>query len=188
VDPEIARDEKTVAYFDDHVPEYGSIRLAPAAGFVKAHATSGSSLIDLGAVRLRRRRGGSPSSDRLDAAGFSPARRVGGGEQQADAQTRRVPDRARAGVLPPRGDDRSVLRQEGSDQRHKRAHPGVRYWNNIGPPVVSYYTNDRLEEMMQAGASSAVVDRDVKEETLPRALAHRLTKTSTTLIVQKLPA
>ncbi len=43
-----ASDPGTVAYFDDHIPEYGSTRLRYAAEYLSRNATPDSSLIDLG--------------------------------------------------------------------------------------------------------------------------------------------
>lgn len=41
-------DASTVAYFDEHVPEYSTARLAHAAAFISEHATPEASLIDIG--------------------------------------------------------------------------------------------------------------------------------------------
>jgi SAM-dependent methyltransferase len=41
-------DADTVAYFDDHVPDYSPERLETAAAFIREHAPPGASLIDLG--------------------------------------------------------------------------------------------------------------------------------------------
>jgi SAM-dependent methyltransferase len=48
--------------------------------------------------------------------------------------------------------------------------PILGYWNNIGPPVVSYYTLDQLLTMLEAGERSELVDRHVEPG---RALASR---------------
>jgi SAM-dependent methyltransferase len=58
------------------------------------------------------------------------------------------------------------------------------YWNNIGAPVVSYYTNEELEEMVVAGGRGEVVMRDIDPEGLGRLNAV-LNKTNTTMVVRK---
>jgi len=59
------------------------------------------------------------------------------------------------------------------------------YWNNIGAPVVSYYTNEELEDMVRAGGRAEVVARDIEPEALGRLNAV-LNKTNTTIVVKKL--
>lgn len=49
----------------------------------------------------------------------------------------------------------------------KRRIPILGYWNNIGPPVVSYYTNEDLEEILEAGRASKVVLRDIRAAAVP---------------------
>jgi SAM-dependent methyltransferase len=60
------------------------------------------------------------------------------------------------------------------------------YWNNIGAPVVSYYTNEELEAMVQAGGRAEIVRRDIEPESLGRLNAV-LNKTNTTVVMRKLP-
>jgi SAM-dependent methyltransferase len=59
------------------------------------------------------------------------------------------------------------------------------YWNNIGAPVVSYYTNEELEEMVRGAGRAEVVARDIEPEALGR-LNTVLNKTNTTIVVRKL--
>lgn len=59
------------------------------------------------------------------------------------------------------------------------------YWNNIGEPVVSYYTNEELEQMVTANGRAEVVARDIDPEALGRLNAV-LNKTNTTIVVRKL--
>ena len=58
------------------------------------------------------------------------------------------------------------------------------YWNNIGAPVVSYYTNEELEDMVRAGGQAEVVAREIEPEALGRLNAV-LNKTNTTIVVRK---
>ena len=58
------------------------------------------------------------------------------------------------------------------------------YWNNIGAPVVSYYTNEELEDMVRAGGRAEVVAREIEPEALGRLNAV-LNKTNTTIVVRK---
>ena len=59
------------------------------------------------------------------------------------------------------------------------------YWNNIGAPVVSYYTNEELEDMVRADGRAEVVAREIEPEALGRLNA-LLNKTNTTIVVKKL--
>ncbi|HWT94594.1 MAG TPA: class I SAM-dependent methyltransferase [Solirubrobacteraceae bacterium] len=58
------------------------------------------------------------------------------------------------------------------------------YWNNLGAPVVSYYTNEELVELATAGGRAEVVARDIDPEPLGRLNA-LLSKTNTTIVVRK---
>jgi SAM-dependent methyltransferase len=58
------------------------------------------------------------------------------------------------------------------------------YWWNIGAPVVSYYTNEELQEMVTAGGRAELVARDIDPAPLGR-LGALLSKTNTTLVVRK---
>jgi SAM-dependent methyltransferase len=57
-------------------------------------------------------------------------------------------------------------------------------WNNIGPPVVSYYTNEQLIEMVEAGGRNEIVAKWIEPERLAPALRPILNKTNTTLVVR----
>ena len=57
-------------------------------------------------------------------------------------------------------------------------------WANIGPPVVSYYTNEQLEAMATAPPGAEIVGREIKD---PRRLGGVLRRTRTTLIIRKTP-
>ncbi|TKJ39700.1 hypothetical protein CEE37_10500 [candidate division LCP-89 bacterium B3_LCP] len=60
-------------------------------------------------------------------------------------------------------------------------------WNNIGAPVVSYFTNEQLEDMISGMTRCHLVDRGIKEKrigTLMR-LAGIRRRTDSTFIVRK---
>jgi len=54
-------------------------------------------------------------------------------------------------------------------------------WNNIGAPVVSYFTNERLEALVR-GAGMPIVEREIEPLPLPAPVGAFLRKTYTTLI------
>ena len=58
-------------------------------------------------------------------------------------------------------------------------------WNNIGPPVVSYYTNEQLVEMVQARGAAELVDQVREPAHLGRGVNILLSKTDITLISRK---
>ncbi len=60
------------------------------------------------------------------------------------------------------------------------------YWNNIGPPVVSYYTNEELREMAMMSGPVRIVVFDAEEMAVPRLARRIMRKTSTTMIVEKI--
>ena len=62
------------------------------------------------------------------------------------------------------------------------------YWNNIGAPVVSYYTEPVLEEMLRAGEPATVVERHVERWEPPRLVRPLVGKASVTLIARKASA
>jgi SAM-dependent methyltransferase len=60
------------------------------------------------------------------------------------------------------------------------------YWNNIGAPVVSYYTNEELVEMVERTPGLEIVEREVKPDSLGPVLDRVLRKTSTTLAARRI--
>jgi ubiquinone/menaquinone biosynthesis C-methylase UbiE len=237
----VPRDEETVAYFDQHVPEYGSARLEPAARFIKEHAGPGASLIDLGCGTGNTLEYLMSASGIVDVAGLDVSSnclskveerlgcktylgsildkdlvdRIGpnydfavvaavlhhliGGTRSESARHAELAVANSKRVLKPGGHlivhepiyypaaamSALFYLKKGLTRVTSRRVGLFGYWNNIGPPVVSYYTNERLEEIVQAGERADVVDRDIKVETVPTALRPVLRKTSTTLILRK---
>jgi SAM-dependent methyltransferase len=59
-----------------------------------------------------------------------------------------------------------------------------RWDNNIGPPVVSYYTNEELFEMID-GAQGEIVERDIQPQAWSPGLDRILRKTNTTVVARK---
>ena len=58
-------------------------------------------------------------------------------------------------------------------------------WNNIGPPVVSYYTNEQLVDMVEANGAAELVEQVREPAVLSRGVNSVLTKTDLTLISRK---
>jgi SAM-dependent methyltransferase len=237
----VARDEATVAYFDDHVPEYSNERLEPASRFVRSHAAPESTLIDVGC-------GTGNTLEYLVAE--TGIRRVAGLDISANCLEKtaaRLPcethlgsilDRELADEIGPRFDFAVVAavlhHLIGSTRRESRRYaelavanskrllqpgghlivlepvyspypamtalfyvkkgvsrfthrrvPVLGYWNNIGPPVVSYYTTDRLKEIVKAGEPGVLVDEHVDESSPPRPLRRLIGRAVTTLMVRK---
>jgi hypothetical protein len=60
------------------------------------------------------------------------------------------------------------------------------YWNNIGPPVVSYYSLSQLEAMTAANGRAEVVQRKIEPERLSAPAGWLLRKQNVILVAQKL--
>jgi SAM-dependent methyltransferase len=58
------------------------------------------------------------------------------------------------------------------------------YWNNLGAPVVSYYTNEQLEEMVSGVRGLKIVERHIDPDPLGPVVNRVLSKTNTTVIAQ----
>jgi SAM-dependent methyltransferase len=238
---EVARDEETVAYFDEHTPEYGTSRLEPAARFIREHGGAGASLVDVGCgvgntLEYLVKAGRLESAAGLDVS----ARCLEQTRERVDAETFHgsVLDRALVDSIGPRFDFAvvaAVLHHLIADSRRdSRKHaelavanskrllkPGGHlivhepvyspysamtalfyvkktvtrmtdrrvglfgYWNNIGAPVVSYYTESVLEEMMLAGEPASIVARHEERWEPPRLVKPLIGKASLTLIARK---
>jgi SAM-dependent methyltransferase len=59
------------------------------------------------------------------------------------------------------------------------------YWYNLGAPVVSYYSNEELEQMVTADGRAELVAREIEPQSIGRVGAV-LNKTNTTVVVRKL--
>jgi SAM-dependent methyltransferase len=66
----------------------------------------------------------------------------------------------------------------------KRRIPVLGYWNNIGPPVVSYYTNEDLEQILRSGAPGEIVFRDIQQDRVPAAARPFIRRFNSTLAVK----
>jgi SAM-dependent methyltransferase len=238
---DVARDEDTVAYFDEHTPEYGTSRLEPAARFIREHRREGTSLIDVGCgvgntLEYLVRAGDVKGPAGLDVS----ARCLEQTRERVDAETflGSVLDRELVDSIGPRFDFAVVAavlhHLIGDTRRESREHaelavanskrllkPGGHlivhepvyspysamtalfhlkkavtrvtdrrvgvfgYWNNIGAPVVSYYTEPVLEEMLLAGEPATVVERHEERWEPPRLVRPLVGKASVTLIARK---
>jgi SAM-dependent methyltransferase len=58
-------------------------------------------------------------------------------------------------------------------------------WNNIGAPVVSYYSNEELLRMVTAGGRAEIVAKDIEPDDLGR-LNLVLNKTNTTILARNI--
>lgn len=58
-------------------------------------------------------------------------------------------------------------------------------WYNIGPPVVSYYTNAQLIRMVGSVYGAEIVDREIWEKRVRAFPMYLLGRTNTTLVVRK---
>lgn len=237
---EVVRDEATVAYFDDHVPEYSVERLQRAADLINARKSGDSALIDVGcgtgntlaylheATGLDRLVGIDVSSRCLEKAAeqvegdlhhgsildrelverigpqFDFAivaavlhHLIGRSRKESRAYARLAMEHVLA-LLRPGGHaivmepifypslamDGVFWLKKGLTRVTSRRIPVLGYWHNLGPPVVSYYTNEELVDMVR-GAGARVVDVEIEEQRLPRALDAVLRRTDTTVLGRK---
>jgi SAM-dependent methyltransferase len=237
----VAEDAATIAYFDEHVPEYEHERLEFAGRFIRYHTQPGASLIDLGCgvgnvLDFLKRTAGIAEVVGVDVSENCLAR----------TRERVVCETFRGSIFDPvfvatieRRFDFAVLAAVlhhliGRSRKHSRRYaelalqnaaslvkPGGYvivhepifyppsamtgmfylkkavsqlstrrvgiggYWNNIGAPVVSYYTNEQLEEMVSCTPSLAVTERNVEPESLGPLLDRMLRKTNTTLVARR---
>jgi len=238
---EVARDEETVAYFDEHTPEYGTSRLDPAARFIRKHGGEGASLIDVGCGVGNTLEYLVDAAKLKDVAGLDvSARCLEQTRERVEAETflGSVLDRELAESIGPRFDFAVVAavlhHLIGGSRRESREHaeeavanskrmlkPGGHlivhepvyspyaamtalfhlkktvtrvtdrriglfgYWNNIGAPVVSYYTEPVLEQMLTAGDPAVVVERHVERWEPPPLVRPFVGKASVTFIARK---
>jgi SAM-dependent methyltransferase len=62
--------------------------------------------------------------------------------------------------------------------------PMFGYWNNIGPPVVSYYTNEELAAMVEAVPGLRIVEHHADRASLGPLLGRVIRKDDTTLVAR----
>jgi SAM-dependent methyltransferase len=236
----VGHDPDTVAYFDDHVIDYGTDRLEPVADAIARLGNSGS-LVDLGCgtgntLQFVRDQTGvtevvgidvSPkclerTKERLGcevhlgsimdpevAGGFAGRfdyavvaavlhHLIGRSRKQSREFARMAVDNALT-MLKPGGhlivvepifypslamDGIFYLKKAVTRMTSSRVKLGS--WdNNIGPPVVSYYTNEELFEMVTGKGHGEIVERDIQPQALPRGANLLLRKTDTTVVVRK---
>ncbi|MBD0293408.1 MAG: class I SAM-dependent methyltransferase [Jiangellaceae bacterium] len=67
---------------------------------------------------------------------------------------------------------------------HRRLALGS-YWNNVGAPVVSYYSRDHVLAMVRAQPIARVVLEDNAPQPLSRLAAQVVTKSNTTVVAQR---
>jgi SAM-dependent methyltransferase len=62
--------------------------------------------------------------------------------------------------------------------------PIMGYWNNIGAPVVSYYTNEELATMLAGAGALTIVEQDIQDAPMGPLLGRLLRKTNTTMVAR----
>jgi SAM-dependent methyltransferase len=62
--------------------------------------------------------------------------------------------------------------------------PIMGYWNNIGAPVVSYYTNEELASMLEGTGGLTIVEREIEAAPMGPLLGRVLRKTNTTMVAR----
>jgi SAM-dependent methyltransferase len=62
------------------------------------------------------------------------------------------------------------------------------YWNNIGPPVVSYYSHRDVRELVRRQPGATVVHAEATPQPLTRLAGAVLTKTGTTVMARRAAA
>jgi SAM-dependent methyltransferase len=238
----MTEDADTVAYFDQHVPEYSTGRLDFPAEFIAGHRAPDSAIVDIGCGA------GNTLAHLRDATGIQDLCGIDVSERLLERTREKVPGcethlgsildeqlverigqrfdfaviaavlhhligrtrRASRGqaaqavlgalaLLRPGG--HLIVVDEGFSPSLavdalfyvKKAVTRVTsrrvgifgYWNNIGPPVVSYYTNEQLFELVAADGRTVLVDSRIEPERLSRPAGLALSKANTTIIVRK---
>jgi SAM-dependent methyltransferase len=235
-------DADTVAYFDDHVPEYSTWRLDFPAEFISRHRKPDSAIVDLGCgagntlAHLRDATGverlcGIDVSERLleRTREEAPGAETRLGSILDDALVEEIGPRFDFAVIAAvlhhligrtRGQSRQLafqavenalglLRPGGHLIVVDEAFSPVRvvdalfyvkkgltritservglfgYWNNIGPPVVSYYSESVLRSMVEAGGRATIVDSRREPERLSPPAGYVFSKVNLTLVARK---
>jgi SAM-dependent methyltransferase len=234
-------DPDTVAYFNDHVPEYSTGRLSYPAEVIRREKREGSAIVDIGcgagntlghlrevtgieqvcgldvsAKLLERARQEVPGiethlgsildSELVDRLGprFDFAvmaamlhHLIGPTKRESHHLARQAVENALALLRPgghlivvdeafsPAPVVNAVFWVKKGVTRLTSKRVGVfGYWNNIGPPVVSYYSLDQLEDMARAGGRAELIERRVKPERLAAPTRWLLRKSNVTLVAR----
>jgi SAM-dependent methyltransferase len=235
-------DADTVAYFDEHVPEYSTGRLAFPAEVIRTNKREGSAIVDIGCGA------GNTLGYLRDATGLAEVCGIDVSERLLARAREEVPgvethlgsilDRELVERIGPRFDFAviaAVLHHLiGRSKRESHAlacqavehalhllRPGGHlivvdeafapapfvnalfwvkkgvtrltsrrvglfgYWNNIGPPVVSYYSLAQLEAMTAAGGRAELVERKIDPERLSAPAGWLLRKQNVMLVARK---
>jgi SAM-dependent methyltransferase len=238
---EVHHDADTVAYFDEHVPQYSTGRLAFPAEVIRSHRRGESAMVDIGCGA------GNTLAYLRKATGIQQVCGVDVSERLLERAREEVPgiethlgsilDRALVESIGPRFDfaviaavlhhligrtkrDSHRLAREAVENALDLLRPGGHlivvdeafepaplvnalfwvkkgvtrltsrrvglfgYWNNIGPPVVSYYSLEQLEAMTRAGGRASLVERRVEPERLAAPAGWLLRKQNATLVAR----
>jgi SAM-dependent methyltransferase len=238
---ETPRDEDTIAYFDDHAPEYSVERLARAADMIIKDGPSDAALVDIGcgagntlaylrgATGLRTLAGIDVSKrllertrERVDCETHLGSildadlvQRLQGRFEYAVVaavlhhligRTRRE-SREHAtlaihnslrllkpgGLLiiveplfgPPLAMDAVFWIKKGLTRVTSKRVSFFGTWNNLGPPVVSYYTREQLLRMIDSAAGAQRVELEVLPGHLPPLLRPILRRADLTAAIRK---
>jgi SAM-dependent methyltransferase len=235
-------DADTVAYFDDHVPEYSTGRLDFPAEFIRANLRPDSAIVDIGCGA------GNTLAHLRDATGVQALCGIDVSQRLLERTREEVPgcethlgsildDDLVAGIgarfdfaviaavlhhligttkresheLAARavGNALDLLRPGGHlivvDEAFSPK-PAVNalfyvkkgltrltservglfgYWNNIGPPVVSYYSERELLDMVACGGRTTLVDSAREPERLSAPAGYVFRKLNLTLVARK---
>lgn len=237
-------DPDTVAYFDEHVPEYSTGRLGFPAEFIREHRRDDSSIVDIGCGA------GNTLAYLGEATGIRALCGLDVSEKLLERTREEVPgaethlgsilDRELVNELGARFDfaviaavlHHLVGRNRGESYRNaatavshaldllrpdghliivdeafspvwatsavfwvKKAVTRLTsrrvglfgYWNNIGPPVVSYYNRPQLVDLATGGGRAELIDSRAESERLSTPAGWLLSKQNLTLVSRLRP-
>jgi SAM-dependent methyltransferase len=237
-------DADTVAYFDDHVPEYSTWRLDFPAEFIRANLRPDSAIVDIGCGA------GNTLAHLRDATGVQALCGIDVSERLLERAREEVPgcethlgsilDEALVARIGPRFDfaiiaavlhhligrtkrESRELATEAVGRALDLLRPGGHlivvdeafspkpavdalfylkkgltrltskrvglfgYWNNIGPPVVSYYSERELLDMVASGGRTTLIDSRREPERLSAPAGYVFRKLNLTLVARKEP-
>jgi len=238
---DIVRDDDTIAYFDDHVPEYSVERLELAAKLINERKGEDSALVDIGCgagntlhylrqeTGIERLCGIDVSANLLErtrervqaethlgsildrelvehlACRFDFAvvaavlhHLIGKSRKQsrqyAALAVRNSLDLLRPGghliimepvFGPPLAMDTVFWVKKGLTRLTSRRVSLFGHWNNLGPPVVSYYTPEDLLAMVRAADGAELTDTLVEEQPLPGGVRMVLSRADATILARR---